>query len=175
LQFPLSTKASNKRDLIGPPNAILALCIAPGVPPLAGGKATLYSLSSNAGPSGLSVASDGTVWFAEQTLSQVGRIAPGASQAEEWACPNPHAYPVQILATPAGQVFYTDQNASAVVMFSAAAQGKGSPPKLAGSGGPPAAPGTGAQAATPHSVARLQGAQGAPVPALHKRNPQIRQ
>jgi streptogramin lyase len=91
-----------------------------------GGTPTYYALSASSSPAGLSVGADGTVWFTERDLGQVGRIAPGATQAEEWKCPHDGARPEQILATPDGNVFYTDRNAGAVVKFTIGSQATGS-------------------------------------------------
>ncbi len=87
-----------------------------------GGAPTLYTLSAGAAPTGITVASDGTVWFTEGGKGKVGRLAPGASQVEEWVCPHTNAMPDQIVATSDGRVYYTDGKASAVVMFTVAAQ-----------------------------------------------------
>jgi len=94
--------------------------------PAGGGTPTLFSLSTGASPGGLCSDPDGTVWFTEPGLGRVGRIRRGASQAEEYACPNQYSRPQQILATSGGQVFYTDQNAASVVQFPVDAQASAS-------------------------------------------------
>lgn len=82
-----------------------------------GGSPTLYGLGANSSPAGISVAADGTVWFADPGNGKVGRLASGASQVEVWPCAHASARPEQIVATPGGQVYYTDQNSAAVVVF----------------------------------------------------------
>ena len=86
-----------------------------------GGTPTLYGLSSGASPAGIFVATDGTVWFTERALGKVGRLAPGSTTVDEWACAHQNARPEQILVA-GGQVFYTDQNSAALVVFPAGTQ-----------------------------------------------------
>ncbi|HEX7020119.1 MAG TPA: hypothetical protein VF159_08930, partial [Gemmatimonadaceae bacterium] len=53
------------------------------------------------------VAADGSVWFADQVNSYIGRLDPETGAVREFATPTPRSGPHGIFVAPDGMVWYT--------------------------------------------------------------------
>jgi streptogramin lyase len=86
-----------------------------------GGSVTQYILPSRfgsaPGPAGITVASDGTPWFAEFFDGEIASLNPSTGVISEYAVPTANAAPFFITAGPDGNLWFTEENAAKIGRF----------------------------------------------------------
>src|SRR6478735_6903353 len=104
-------------------NALFCLTIVPMVelvavavdPPAATGTFTEFSLPNpGSGPTTISIAPDGTLWFTESAGNRIGRMAPDGSNLKEFALPNPNSSPRIIALGSDGNMWFSEHTGNRI-------------------------------------------------------------
>ena len=79
-----------------------------------GGIITEYPLpTANSGPGGITVGSDGSLWFTENSVNKIGRITLGGV-ITEYPVPTANSYPLGITAGPDSNLWFTEDSGNKV-------------------------------------------------------------
>lgn len=84
-----------------------------GTASAAPGKVTEFRLAPQSGPSGITVGSDGTIWFTEFGKNAIGHLVPGAGLTE-FAVPTPDAGLAGITRGPDGAFWFAEEYADKI-------------------------------------------------------------
>jgi hypothetical protein len=91
------------------------------------GSITEYPVgTANSQPQGITIGSDGNLWFTEAAADNVGKITPSGT-VTEYPLPSPLAAPNRIISGPGGDVWFTESGKGAIGHFDPANPPSGTP------------------------------------------------